>query len=84
MPLKRGTKPLRRPRPVQIALAGCGYWGRNLARNLHQLGLLRAVCDPNPGILRDVKVTYPGVKTVRRLATILEDAGVNALAIAAR
>ncbi len=28
-----------------IAAIGCGYWGKNLVRNLYQLGALRMVCD---------------------------------------
>ena len=30
---------------VKIGLVGCGMWGRNLARNLAQLGVLAAVAD---------------------------------------
>ncbi len=30
---------------AQIALIGCGMWGRNIARNLHQLGVLAGVSD---------------------------------------
>jgi predicted dehydrogenase len=29
-----------------IAVAGCGYWGKNLVRNFQSLGVLRAVVDP--------------------------------------
>lgn len=28
-----------------IAVIGCGYWGKNLVRNFHQLGALAAVCE---------------------------------------
>jgi predicted dehydrogenase len=28
-----------------VAVIGCGYWGKNLVRNFHQLGVLRIVCD---------------------------------------
>src|SRR5579885_3424733 len=28
-----------------LALIGCGYWGKNLVRNFYQLGALRMVCD---------------------------------------
>lgn len=31
-----------------IAVLGCGYWGKNLVRNFHQLGALAAVADPTP------------------------------------
>jgi predicted dehydrogenase len=33
---------------VQIGLIGCGMWGRNLARNLAQLGVLASVADRAP------------------------------------
>ena len=30
-----------------IAVVGCGYWGKNLVRNFFELGVLVAVCDPD-------------------------------------
>jgi UDP-2-acetamido-3-amino-2,3-dideoxy-glucuronate N-acetyltransferase len=30
-----------------IAVVGCGHWGKNLVRNFSELGVLVAVCDPN-------------------------------------
>jgi UDP-2-acetamido-3-amino-2,3-dideoxy-glucuronate N-acetyltransferase len=73
----------RRSPQTSVALVGCGYWGRNLARNLHQLGLLRAVCDPSPEVLSEVRAGYPGVKTSRSLKPLLSDATIGAVAIAA-
>lgn len=29
-----------------IAVVGCGHWGKNLVRNFSELGALAAVCDP--------------------------------------
>ena len=34
---------------MSIAVVGCGYWGKNLVRNFHQLETLRMVCDATPG-----------------------------------
>ncbi len=34
-----------------IAVAGSGYWGKNLVRNYHQLGALGLVCDKNETML---------------------------------
>ena len=31
-----------------LALIGCGYWGKNHARNLIALGALKLICDPSP------------------------------------
>lgn len=33
----------------QIAVVGCGYWGKNLVRNMAEIGALAAVVDANPG-----------------------------------
>ena len=68
---------------VAVGLAGCGYWGRNLARNLHQMGHLAAVCDPSAKILKDVKATYKGVRTCSKIEDLLADAKIKAVAIAA-
>ena len=35
-------------RSVSLALVGCGLWGRNIARNAAELGLLEIVCDSDP------------------------------------
>lgn len=31
----------------RLALIGCGYWGKNHARNLSALGALKLICDPS-------------------------------------
>jgi UDP-2-acetamido-3-amino-2,3-dideoxy-glucuronate N-acetyltransferase len=66
-----------------VALIGCGYWGRNLARNLHQLGALSVVCDRAPRALKEVRAAYPGVRTVARVSAVLADDSVPAVAVAA-
>ena len=68
---------------VGIGLAGCGYWGRNLARNLHQMGHLTAVCDPSAKVLKEVKSAYKGVRTTSDFETLLDDPKVKAIALAA-
>ncbi len=49
------------PTPT-VAVLGCGYWGKNLVRNLDSLGALALVCDPGE----------PGRKTARKLAPKVE------------
>ncbi len=70
-------------RSVRIGLAGCGFWGRNLARNLFQMGHLGAVCDPSPKILKEVKAAYKGVPATTRFDDLLSDKKMAAVAIAA-
>lgn len=36
----------------KIAVVGCGYWGKNIVRNVHQLGALSYVCDGNQSLLQ--------------------------------
>ena len=43
---------------TQIALIGCGMWGRNIARNLKQLGVLAGVCDSNPKAAADFAAQF--------------------------
>ncbi len=48
----------------RVAVLGAGRWGRNLIRNLHELGALAAVVDPSLAILEQVRHDYPGVVVV--------------------
>src|SRR5271169_6239246 len=66
-----------------MALVGCGYWGKNLARNLHELGELVLVCDEDKKVLKAVERSYPGVKTLQGVSEALKDPRVTAVVIAA-
>lgn len=68
---------------VSVGLAGCGYWGRNLARNLHQIGHLGAVCDPSAKVVKEVKAAYRGVPATTKFEDLLADKKLSAIAIAA-
>lgn len=67
---------------VATALVGCGYWGKNIARNLHQLGCLDWVVDESPKVLEAVKAAYKGVRTTRDLRRALRDPKLKAVALA--
>jgi UDP-2-acetamido-3-amino-2,3-dideoxy-glucuronate N-acetyltransferase len=69
--------------PVKVGLVGCGYWGKNLARNLHQMASLAWVCDSSPKVLEGARAAYKGVRAARSLDGLLADRGVKAVAIAA-
>ncbi|MEN8237073.1 MAG: Gfo/Idh/MocA family oxidoreductase [Pseudomonadota bacterium] len=38
----------------QIAVIGCGHWGKNLVRNFAELGALTAVCDHNESLAQNL------------------------------
>ncbi|XXK45504.1 Gfo/Idh/MocA family oxidoreductase [Porticoccaceae bacterium nBUS_17] len=41
-----------------IAVVGCGHWGKNLVRNFADLGGLAAVCDPNAEVAQQYADQY--------------------------
>ena len=65
-----------------IAVLGFGYWGRNLVRTFHELGVLRWVCDTRDEALREAECKY-SVNTTRDLDTVLADGEVKGIVIAA-
>ena len=66
----------------KIAVIGNGYWGKNLVRNFHALGVLKCVCDSRPVALREAHAQFD-VDTCSSLKAILEDPEIRGVAIAA-
>jgi predicted dehydrogenase len=67
--------------PSSVAVIGCGYWGRNLVRNFHQLGALAVVCDATSAGRQQAAEIAPGVPVVAELMAALDD-GVQGVVIA--
>ncbi len=70
---------IKRP---NVAVVGSGYWGRNLVRNFHELGVLDIVCDTQQKELDQAKQKY-GVRTAKALDEVIADPTVDAVVIAA-
>jgi UDP-2-acetamido-3-amino-2,3-dideoxy-glucuronate N-acetyltransferase len=66
-----------------LALIGAGYWGKNLARNFHQLGSLALVCDASEAILVQQAAACPGIRTTQSVDDVFSDPAINRVAIAA-
>ncbi len=80
--MKTTKKPLT-PHPSQdIAVVGAGYWGKNLVRNFHQLGVLKVVCDGDSSTLKKVEQEYAGIATTRNLEEVLNDKDIKGVVIA--
>jgi UDP-2-acetamido-3-amino-2,3-dideoxy-glucuronate N-acetyltransferase len=67
---------------MRIAVVGAGYWGANLVRVFHQLGVLHEVCDFNPERLAQIAKQYPDVAMTQSYEAILNDPAVDAVVIA--
>ena len=65
---------------TSIAHIGHGYWGRNLARNFHELGHLAAIVDSDAGAAEAAAAAY-GVRAAAFQA-VLEDPGIVAVSLA--
>jgi len=66
----------------KIALIGAGYWGKNLARVLNELGVLEVLCDSNKETLKEREGSYPNVKTTTDFSEIIENKEIKAVVIA--
>jgi len=67
---------------MNIALVGAGYWGKNLARNFYQLGVLRMICDPSEEILARKLTKFPDVAMRLAFTDVLQSPDIDAVAIA--
>lgn len=64
-----------------IAVVGCGYWGRNLVRNFAELGALHTICDKSHSVLSQYIDRYQGVKRETDFESVLSDKDIKGIAI---
>ncbi len=67
---------------TRVAVIGAGYWGANLVRGFHELGVLHRVCDFSPTRLQELTRKYPGVHMETCCDDLLADRQVDAVVIA--
>src|SRR5262245_22926933 len=69
---------------IRIAVAGYGYWGPKLARNIAGAREceLAAICDPRMGRLVLARQAYPGTHLTTEWQAVLGDPRIDAVAIA--
>lgn len=65
---------------VRLAQVGCGYWGKNLARNFAQLGALHAVVDDNPATAAAMATEHGALAMT--FASVLDDPNIEAVSLA--
>src|ERR1051325_10044929 len=64
----------------KVAAIGCGHWGKNIIRNLSQLGALSAVSDLSATVAAEFSARYE--VPARPFRELLEDDEIGAVAIA--
>jgi predicted dehydrogenase len=67
-----------------VAVVGCGYWGPNLIRNFSSLSecKVKVVCDVDKDRLAHMRTLYPEVETTSQFDHIVNNAEIDAVAIA--
>jgi UDP-2-acetamido-3-amino-2,3-dideoxy-glucuronate N-acetyltransferase len=69
-------------KPPQVAVVGCGYWGRNLVRIFDSLRALKVVCDPYDKAQKISRSIAPKVPVISDFDRILNDPAISAVVIA--
>ena len=67
---------------VNVAVAGLGYWGPNLARNFDDLARLTWICDASAEQLERHGARFPQARTTQDFDEVLGDDSVDAVVIA--
>jgi UDP-2-acetamido-3-amino-2,3-dideoxy-glucuronate N-acetyltransferase len=68
---------------IKIAVIGAGYWGKNLVRNFHELGVLNTVCDGAQTVLKQIGESYPGISVTSYMDSVIKDGDIDGVVIAA-
>lgn len=67
---------------INVAVVGCGYWGKNLIRNFHQLNTLHTICDLIPEALQNFQQQYPGMNITSDYQALLNEPDIHAIVLA--
>jgi len=65
-----------------IAVIGCGYWGKNLVRNFAEIGALHTICDADPKALGQAALQYPGINTESEYQQVLDNPEIKGIVVA--
>lgn len=68
---------------LNTAVIGAGRWGKNIARNFYELGVLHTICDPNEQLLDQHKEKYPEIQTTASYQAVLDNPFITRVVIAA-
>ncbi|MDX1520065.1 MAG: Gfo/Idh/MocA family oxidoreductase [Anaerolineae bacterium] len=65
-----------------IAVVGCGYWGKNLVRNFYQLQALHTICDTDEARIKAQLAQYPGLNAASQFEAVLDNRDIRGIVIA--
>ncbi len=65
-----------------VAVVGCGYWGKNLVRNFARIGALHTVCDADSTRLQAIASDHPGTEMQSDYERLLENDDIAGIVLA--
>ena len=65
-----------------IAVIGCGYWGKNLVRNFYELDSLNTICDVDEEKIKTLFKKYPSLNVTYDYRQVLKNPEIRAVVIA--
>jgi UDP-2-acetamido-3-amino-2,3-dideoxy-glucuronate N-acetyltransferase len=66
---------------IRIGIIGLGHWGKNILRNLYELGLVCVACDYDVEIIKERKNSFPNIDYCTGFDDILKDKRINAVVV---
>ncbi len=67
---------------VKVAVIGCGYWGKNLVRNFHELNALKTLYDVDEKRAEEIGSLYPEARKARNLMEVYQDESIDGIVVA--
>ena len=67
---------------TNVACVGAGYWGKNLIRNFHSIGVLHTICDGVEDVAKRFQEQYPEVAVSTSYSDVLLNSDIHAISIA--
>lgn len=64
-----------------IAVIGCGYWGKNLVRNFYELNSLHTICDIDENKIKSFQEKYPDIAISYDHRELLKNPEIKAIVI---
>lgn len=64
-----------------VAVIGCGIWGKNVVRNFYNLEALHTVCDLDAENRKNLKEQYPDVNIIADFNEVLANPDIDAVAV---
>lgn len=65
-----------------VCHVGVGYWGKNIFRNLYELGVLHTACDTVESTMNEFKEKFPDVNYTSSFEAVLKNLEIRAVSIA--